>query len=159
MGVSVAVMDITQAKRAEETRRESETHLRHMMEFSSQILLILDSKGRALAVRHCWIEVTGMNDEQWRGLGWINAVHPKGLPAVWGCLASILRNRSTYGREVPHPKVRGGPLEKSACAKFSQLRRRWQDCVLVWVSGDGGGCYVGSQRMIGIFDSTTLHKH
>lgn len=67
-------------------RRESETHLRHMMEFSSQIVLILDSKGRALEVRHCWIEVTGMNDEQWRGLGWINAVHPEDLPAVWDAL-------------------------------------------------------------------------
>jgi len=83
VGVSVALVDITPIKRAEQARRESETHLRHMMELLPQIPWILDAEGRALDVSQRWLELTGMTDEQWRGLGWMNALHPDDLRKVW----------------------------------------------------------------------------
>lgn len=86
VGVSVALVDITPIKQAEEARRESETHLRHMMELLPQIPWILDAEGRALDVSQRWLELTGMTDEQWRGFGWMNALHPDDLQIVWGVM-------------------------------------------------------------------------
>lgn len=76
VGVSVALMDVTPLKRAEKARRESEEHFRHMMELMPQIPWIIDPEGRALDVSQRWLEMTGMTDEQWRGFGWLEALHP-----------------------------------------------------------------------------------
>ncbi|HEY4357698.1 MAG TPA: EAL domain-containing protein [Acidobacteriaceae bacterium] len=96
VGVSVALVDITPIKRAEDARRESETHLRHMMELLPQIPWILDAEGRALDVSQRWLELTGMTDEQWRGFGWMNAVHPEDLQAVW----DTMRNSFETGQAM-----------------------------------------------------------
>jgi len=76
VGVSVAFMDVTALKRAERARRETEEHFRHMMELMPQIPWIIDPEGRALDVSQRWLEMTGMTDEQWRGFGWLEALHP-----------------------------------------------------------------------------------
>jgi len=47
-----------------------------MMELMPQIPWIIDPEGRALDVSQRWLEITSMTDEQWRGFGWLNALHP-----------------------------------------------------------------------------------
>jgi PAS domain S-box-containing protein len=76
VGVSVALVDITSLKRSEQARRESEEHLRHMMELLPQIPWVIDPEGRALDVSQRWLDLTGMTDAQWRGFGWLDALHP-----------------------------------------------------------------------------------
>jgi PAS domain S-box-containing protein len=76
IGVSVALVDVTPIKRAEEARRESEEHFRCMIELLPQIPWVIDAEGRALDVSQRWMEITGMSDEQWRGFGWLGALHP-----------------------------------------------------------------------------------
>lgn len=76
IGVSVALVDVTPIKRAEEARRVSEEHFRYMIELLPQIPWVIDGEGRALDVSQRWMEITGMSDEQWRGFGWLNALHP-----------------------------------------------------------------------------------
>ncbi len=48
VGVSVALADATSLRRAESARRETEEHLRHMMEVMPPIPWIIDAEGRAL---------------------------------------------------------------------------------------------------------------
>lgn len=76
VGVSVALVDLTPIKRAEQARVETEEHFRHMMELMPQIPWIIDPEGRALDVSQRWLEITSMTDDQWRGFGWLNALHP-----------------------------------------------------------------------------------
>jgi PAS domain S-box-containing protein len=82
IGISVAVVDITALRHAEEARRESEEHFRHMMELIPQIPWIIDPEGRALDVSQRWLDITGMTDDQWRGFGWLAAVHPEDVPST-----------------------------------------------------------------------------
>jgi PAS domain S-box-containing protein len=92
IGVSVALVDITGMKRAEEAQRETEAHLRHMMDVMPQIPWILDPEGRALDVSQRWLELTGTTGEQWRGFGWLDSLHPDDrqptLDAIRAALAS-----------------------------------------------------------------------
>jgi len=76
VGVSVALVDLTPIRRAEEARRESEQHFRHMIEIVPQIPWIIDAEGRALDVSQRWLEISGMAEEHWRGFGWLEALHP-----------------------------------------------------------------------------------
>ena len=76
VGVSVAIVDVTPIKQAEEARRESEAHFRNMIELLPQIPWIIDSEGRALDVSQRWLEITGTTTDEWRGFGWIKSLHP-----------------------------------------------------------------------------------
>jgi PAS domain S-box-containing protein len=76
VGVSVALVDVTSLKRAEEARRETEEHFRHLMELLPQIPWIIDPEGRAIDVSQRWLEITGMTGDQWKGFGWLDALHP-----------------------------------------------------------------------------------
>ena len=77
VGVSVAIADITPIKHAEAARRESEAHFRYMIELLPQIPWIIDAEGRALDVSQRWRDLTGMTDDEWRGFGWLKALHPE----------------------------------------------------------------------------------
>jgi PAS domain S-box-containing protein len=76
VGVSVALSDITSQRKSEQARRETEEHFRHLMELIPQIPWVVDPQGRALDVSQRWLDLTGMTDDQWRGFGWLDAVHP-----------------------------------------------------------------------------------
>ena len=75
-GVSVALVDLTPIKLAEKARNESQEHFRQMLELLPQIPWIIDHEGRALDVSQRWLEITGTTAEQWRGFGWLSALHP-----------------------------------------------------------------------------------
>ncbi len=76
MGVSVAVVDITRRKQAEESLRESEEHLRYMVELNPEIPWVMDSEGNNLDVSSRWVETTGLSKERTRNQGWLEALHP-----------------------------------------------------------------------------------
>ena len=76
IGVSVAVMDVTRQKRAEAAFREVEENFRNMMELSPQIPWVIDPQGGALDVSRRWLDITGMTGDEWKGMGWLNALHP-----------------------------------------------------------------------------------
>ena len=76
-GVSVALVDLTPIKRAEQAQRESEEHFRHMIELIPSIPWVIDPEGRALDVSQRWLDLTGMTGDQWRGFGWLDALHPE----------------------------------------------------------------------------------
>jgi len=76
IGVSIAVVDITQRKRTEEALRESEDHLRNMIELNPEIPWVMDSEGNNLDVSSRWEKITGLSKERTRNLGWLEALHP-----------------------------------------------------------------------------------
>ena len=76
VGVMISIVDVTALKDEEKKRLESEEHFRYMMELMPQIPWVIDPEGRALDVSQRWLQMTGMTDEQWRGFGWLDALHP-----------------------------------------------------------------------------------
>jgi PAS domain S-box-containing protein len=82
VGISVAVVDITQRKRSEEALLESESHYRHMVELNPHTPWVLDAQGRALDLSPRWLTISGLTWEQSQGRGFLNAVHPDDLQRV-----------------------------------------------------------------------------
>jgi PAS domain S-box-containing protein len=92
IGISVAVVDITERKRAEEALRESEEHLRHMVELNPEIPWVMDGEGNNLDVSSRWEQITGLTKERTRNLGWLEALHPDDVQPTMKALQEGLRS-------------------------------------------------------------------
>ncbi len=76
VGISVAVVDITDRTIAQVALRESEEHYRYAMELNPQIAWTADAQGLITEVSPQWTMLTGLTEEQSRGWGWAKALHP-----------------------------------------------------------------------------------
>lgn len=92
IGISVAVIDITGRKQAEEALRESEDHLRYMVELNPEIPWVMDSEGNNLDVSSRWEKITGLSKERTRNLGWLEALHPEDVQPTMKALQEGLRS-------------------------------------------------------------------
>lgn len=79
VGVSVAVMDVTRHKRAEEALRESEEHYRHWINLSPHVPWVLDAHGAVIEASPRWEQFTGQKLSDALGDGWMQMLHPDDL--------------------------------------------------------------------------------
>ncbi len=91
IGVSVAIMDITQRIRIEKALRDLEEDHRRMMELSPQIQWTLDADGNLMDISPRWERLTGMSCEQARNLGWLEALHPDEMAPTMNALKEALQ--------------------------------------------------------------------
>jgi PAS domain S-box-containing protein len=96
IGVSVALMNITERKQAEEAFGEGEDSYLHLVENISEIPWILDAHGDMTDVSSGWVRLTGMSREHALRVGWLEALHPEDL----GRALKTLREAMHFGRPI-----------------------------------------------------------
>lgn len=103
LGVSVAVMDVTEHKRTEEALRESVSHFRHLLELGPHVPWVLNADGEVIEASPRWEMVTGQPLDQAMGHGWLRMLHPDDLASTGEAVRAALAE----GRPIDvHYRVR-----------------------------------------------------
>jgi PAS domain S-box-containing protein len=76
IGLSIAVVDITALKRAEEALRERDDLYRRPFEINPHIPWIIDAKGRSLHLNSHWSHAAGWSGLPTGGRDWLENLHP-----------------------------------------------------------------------------------
>ena len=79
LGVSVALIDVTEQKRLEHLLREKEEHYRDILSLHPSVHWILDPDGKVIEAGAGWEDLTGQRLEDALGEGWLRRVHPDDL--------------------------------------------------------------------------------
>jgi PAS domain S-box-containing protein len=96
IGVSVAIVDITERKLAEDALLESEDDFRYMVELSPQMPWIRDADGNLMDISSRWLQLTGLSKEQALNLGWLEALHPEDL----GSTLKTMQQAMHFGKPI-----------------------------------------------------------
>ncbi|WP_213804304.1 EAL domain-containing protein [Granulicella sp. dw_53] len=94
IGVSIAVIDVTEKKRTEQALRESDSQLRQMKEQKEEggkVPWIMDATGNSLQPSSLWVTTTEVNKKRIRNLGWLEALHEDDLQPVVKIMRDALR--------------------------------------------------------------------
>ncbi|MET0138328.1 MAG: EAL domain-containing protein [Sphingobium sp.] len=78
----LTLIDVTSDRTAMEALRQSEEHLRYIVEYNPQLPWIADPQGRIIEVTDRWLSATGMSRETALGEGWFNVTHPGDIDHV-----------------------------------------------------------------------------
>jgi len=83
VGVFAAARDISERKRAERARQESETAFRLLADSVPQLVWMCRPDGLNIYFNQRWVEYTGLTLEECYGRGWDTPFHPEDKQPAW----------------------------------------------------------------------------
>jgi PAS domain S-box-containing protein len=98
--IAGAVIDITEAKRAEEKLRLSERELRTLVEAIPAYVGTALPDGSVDFMSQSWLEYTGLTREQNMGWGWAGVIHPEDVDRVVANWRAALAAGAPAGHEL-----------------------------------------------------------
>jgi PAS domain S-box-containing protein len=98
-GVLGVGRDVTERRRAEDERTQSELRLRTLVEATNQLIWTTGPGGVVDRSMESWSAFTGQDDDEVLGDGWISAVHPDDRERVLETWRAALAERGVYACE------------------------------------------------------------
>ncbi len=89
------------------TLRESVDRFRALVDASAQIVWTTSAEGEVIDDSPSWRAFTGQTYEQWRGRGWLDALHPDDRERAYAAWRTATRLKSTYDTEYRVRHVSG----------------------------------------------------
>ena len=102
-----ATIDITEARRAEESLRKSERELRTLVEIIPAHVGTASPEGAVDFWSQSWLDYSGMSREQAMGWGWAGTVHPEDLDRVLTAWRAGLASGTPVEQELRCRKADG----------------------------------------------------
>lgn len=96
VGASKVARNITEHKRVQQQLAQSEQRYRSLIEATSSIVWTTDAQGKVVQPLPDWQAYTGQTWEQYRGDGWVRALHPDDRLRIKQCWDQAVRTRSSY---------------------------------------------------------------
>ncbi|HEY2857786.1 MAG TPA: EAL domain-containing protein [Terracidiphilus sp.] len=96
IGVSVAVVDLTQRMQAEDALRLRVEQYGKFLEQSLFSPWLADKDLNLREVSPRWMMLTGMTEEESRGMGWLRAVHPEDIATRVEAIFRSLQTRESF---------------------------------------------------------------
>jgi PAS domain S-box-containing protein len=114
-GLSIYLRDIAEERDARESVRTSELRYRSLVDATAAIVWNTPDTGEFGGEQPSWSAFTGQTVEQYRGTGWLEAVHPEDRAATVDAWVAALESRSPY--EVEHRLRRADGEYRSTIAR------------------------------------------
>jgi PAS domain S-box-containing protein len=105
--IAGAVIDITEAKRAEEKLRFSERELRTLVEAIPAYVGTALPDGSVDFMSQSWLDYTGLSREQNMGWGWADVIHPEDFDRVIANWRAALAAGAPVGHELRFRRADG----------------------------------------------------
>jgi PAS domain S-box-containing protein len=90
IGVSVAVMDITERKRMEKSLRDVKDHYSSLVRLGPHVPWVLNPKGEVIEASDRWETITGQPLTEAFGDGWLSMLHPEDVPPTQAAIRECL---------------------------------------------------------------------
>ena len=114
-GVLGVGTDVTERRRAEDERAQSELRLRTLVEATNQLMWTTGPGGVIDGPMESWSAFTGQTDEEVRGDGWTDAVHPDDRERVVDSWNEAVAEQAVYDCEYRlRARRRRVPLDRGA---------------------------------------------
>ena len=98
IGLICIARDISDRKQADSAIRASEERYRSLTIATSQVVWTTDAQGQLIDTKP-WIKYTGQSDEEAKGSGWLDSVHPEDRDRTAKIWAEALESKKLYETE------------------------------------------------------------
>ncbi len=95
-GISIFFQDITHQKLAEIALEKSERRYRSLVVATSQAVWITNANGEVVEDIPSWRALTGQSEEEVKGWGWLDAIHPEDRGRTLQAWTQALKEKAIY---------------------------------------------------------------
>jgi PAS domain S-box-containing protein len=96
VGAVTTFRDVTATRRAEADLQERERRFRRLVEVSSQMVWVMNTRGEPTEDSASWRAFTGRTKDEWSGRGWLQAIHPEDRERVASSLSRALETNDVF---------------------------------------------------------------
>ena len=152
-GLVLFMQDTTDARRAEAERARVQERYRALVEASSVMVWTADPAG-AVDDMPRWRDLTGQAEDEVRGFGWLDAIHPADRDAVRLRWAAAIESGSVFEAEYRLGLAQGG--HRWFLARAVPIRHEGQVAEWVGVIDDTHDVHVDAERRAAVENALSV---